>query len=553
MAADPFAQSRNNDPFSAAADQFLPVEEAYQLYAKLDGTQLVLNWNIEPAYYLYRHGFKFSAGDKNLLAVAEIPPGITREDDYFGRVEVYYDQVEVRLPVPSGQQQGQLTFYSQGCADAGLCYPPQRQQLQYDLASGQVSLTSQPSTPFVATAPPVQASNITLWLAMLLAFGGGLILNLMPCVLPILTLKALSFANDHSASHRQQQGWAYTLGVIASFILVASILIALKSAGQAVGWGFQLQSPWFVAALVYLFFTLGLVMSGALLPGAGLMGVGQGMTEQPGFKGSFFTGVLATTVASPCTAPFMGSALGYAITQPWYLSLAVFATLGAGMAFPFLLLSYMPGLQRLLPKPGLWMEHFKELLAFPLYATAIWLLWVVSGQAGSSAVTLILCGCLLIALGTWFSGDSRGSKLSRVSAFVFALALLFSPSLLNPTSPTTTSDSSGIYSADRLADLRAQQQAVFINVTADWCITCIANERIALGTDQVQQAFSDYNITYLEADWTRYDPSISALLEQYQRTGIPLYLLYPADNTLPAEVLPQLLTPKIMLQSLERL
>jgi len=548
-ATDPFDTRRPAlaDPLAAGADGFLPVEQAYQLQATLQGDTLVLAWDIAPDYYLYRHGFRIGSEGRDLLAEARVPPGVKREDQYFGAVEVYYQTVELVLQTTGLSPKGVLAVSSQGCADAGLCYPPQLQNIRYDLASGSVSVLPAATPTSMAAATPAGVS-IGLALAMLLAFGGGLVLNLMPCVLPVLTLKALSFANDHSARHRRQQGWAYTVGVIASFVAIAAVLIALKAAGQAVGWGFQLQSPWFVAALVYLFFTLGLALAGQLNLGASLMGAGANLAAAPGLKGSFFTGVLATAVASPCTAPFMGTALGYAITQPWHLALAIFGALGAGMAAPFLLLSHLPHLQRWLPRPGAWMERLKQLLAFPLFGTAVWLLSVLNSQAGSTGITLVLSGCLLIAFAAWLPGSTVSGKLARGACVAAAIGLLANPTLLGR--PDNTNTSIDAWSEARVTELRTRGTPVFVNVTADWCITCLANERVALGSSRVQAAFEANGIHYLKADWTRYDPAISDLLARFGRSGIPLYLFYPADAGAPPQILPQLLTPDIVLQAI---
>jgi thiol:disulfide interchange protein DsbD len=280
------------------------------------------------------------------------------------------------------------------------------------------------------------------------------------------------------------------------------------------------------------------------------MGTGQAATEQGGIKGSFFTGVLATVVASPCTAPFMGTALGFAVAQDWYTALLVFAALGAGMAFPCLLLRYWPKLQQYLPKPGQWMERFKQFMAFPLWATAIWLLTVVTAQAGSLGMAIILCGCLLIAMAIWFEG--KIGRLLKIVFSIIAISLLLSPEL-RPENNPRQNNLSNAYSPEKLAQLRSEGKAVFINVTADWCITCKVNEQIVLGSREFEEALTINDVSYIIADWTSYDPEISTLLAQYRRTGIPLYLLFPKNSTETVRVLPQILTKDSVISALNSL
>ena len=397
-----------------------------------------------------------------------------------------------------------------------------------------------------------------LWLVLLMAAAGGLILNLMPCVFPVLSLKALSIAanSGQRAEQRRDALW-YTLGVVLSFVSLALLLLALRAAGSAVGWGFQLQSPWLVALLAYLLFALGLSLSGVVQFGLGLMSAGSGLTQSKGAKGSFFTGVLAVVVASPCTAPFMGGALGYAVTQPPLLALLVFVALGLGMALPFLLLAYVPALARALPKPGAWMDTLKQLLAFPLYLSAVWLVWVFGRQAGIDAVAVLLCGMVAIAAACWLYGSWQFSRAGWSRPLLAALLLLLSVGVLrlvpDSTTPATAATDAHwqAWSPDKLAQLRQSGKPVLVNMTADWCITCLVNERVALNTDSSKAALALYDVTYLKGDWTRRDAEITAYLHQYQRDGVPLYVLYWPGQT--PEVLPQILTPDTLRQTLERL
>ncbi|GGW69140.1 protein-disulfide reductase DsbD family protein [Alishewanella tabrizica] len=428
-------------------------------------------------------------------------------------------------------------------------------------ANGQsYSVTLQAAAEAAVVSSP-DASQQALWLVLLMAAAGGLILNLMPCVFPVLSLKALSIAGNTGQQQQQKRDalW-YSLGVVLSFVALASVLLALRAAGTAVGWGFQLQSPILVAALAYLLFALGLSLSGLVQFGLGLMNAGGGLTQQKGAKGAFFTGVLAVIVASPCTAPFMGGALGYAVTQPPFLALLVFVALGLGMALPFLLLAFVPGLAKRLPKPGAWMDTLKQVLAYPLYLSAVWLAWVYGRQTGIDALALLLCGAVALAAACWLWGRwqlRREGKADAVFALLLvALALsvlwMATPKLAeNSSSPEVTQTHWQSWSADKHAALLAAGKPVLVNMTADWCITCLVNERVALNTDSSKAALALFDVTYLKGDWTRRDAAITAYLHQYQRDGVPLYVLYWPGQ--PAEVLPQILTPDTLRQTLERL
>ncbi|MGH8504345.1 MAG: protein-disulfide reductase DsbD family protein [Stenotrophobium sp.] len=406
-----------------------------------------------------------------------------------------------------------------------------------------------------APAPPATTEQ-SLLLILLSAILGGILLNLMPCVFPVLSLKALSVMNQRGQDSAQQhtQALAYTAGVVLSCVAVAAVLLALRSGGEAIGWGFQLQSPVFVAALVYLLFALGLSLSGAVEFGTGIMGAGQSLTQRSGNTGAFFTGVLATVVATPCTAPFMGTALGFALTQPVAVALLIFAALGFGLALPFLLLGFFPRLAALLPRPGAWMQTFKQLMAFPLYLSAVWLLWVLSHQTSANAAMLVTLGLVLIAFALWlWSRQHWLPRLLRIVALLLAASLLASPLLR--TAPATTAapqQTSGQepYSDARLAELRAQHRTVFVNFTADWCITCKVNEHAVLDGARVRDAFARDDVAWLVGDWTRQDPTITRVLEQFHRSGVPLYLLYVNGGE--PKVLPQILTPDLVIDALNR-
>ena len=535
----------------AQEEEFLLVEEAYQINAVADEESLRFNWVIADAYYLYGEQFKVTANGEPLDFSK--PDGKIAYDEIFEKdLEKHY--VFVELTVPKHQlvagEAVEIAVHSQGCADAGLCYPPQTQPFVLSpnhatlMPMAVVDRFANPEPPSTETSTTAATATFQKALSMiLLALAGGLILNLMPCVLPVLSLKALSLCS-HSSENQVQHGWSYTLGVITTFVLIAALLLAVRAGGQAVGWGFQLQTPWFVSALVLLFLVMGLSLSGLINFGGKWMGIGQSLTHSGGLKSSYFTGVLASIVASPCTAPLMATALGFALTQPWPLALGIFAALGLGMALPFLLLSYIPKLGQYLPQPGAWMETFKQALAFPLYLTALWLLWVLGRQVGIEAIILIAIAGLFLIFIYWLANHS---KLIRSYSHALALLLVVLASWNISKSPTveTPLASNGVwesFSPQRLDALRQAGQPVFVNMTADWCITCKVNEKLVF-TDETLQSMKDKGITLVQGDWTNYDPEITQLLEQYGRGGVPLYLLFSSDANAEPQVLPQILTP----------
>mgnify|MGYP003672066898 CR=1 FL=1 len=429
------------------------------------------------------------------------------------------------------------------------------------MAAAAPGASASPSAP-----DDVSLAGIGFWQALLFAVFGGLILNLMPCVFPVLSLKALALARGEASGHRRQ-ALAYAAGVLASFALLAGILVALRATGLAVGWGFQFQSPVFVLAMALVFLALALSLSGVFVIGGGAVGIGSGLAARDGTTGSFFTGVLATVVATPCTAPFMGAALGYALTQPAVETVAVLMALGLGLALPLTLVGFLPGLARLLPKPGRWMDTFKQAMAFPLYASAGWLVWVLSLQAGSEGVLAAMAGLTLTGLAAWLfgRGQASGGWLGRAAAaatLLAALALSYgmladAPQGEQPGSATVANENGNdveAYRPARLSALQAEGRVVFINLTAAWCITCKVNEQVALKSPLVAEAMARKGVVYMKGDWTNQDADISALLQRYGRAGVPLYLLIePADAAGGGQVLPQILTEAILLDAFEAL
>jgi len=422
---------------------------------------------------------------------------------------------------------------------------------------GEVATVPPPPASVPPAADPQGASGVappSLWLALGFALLGGLVLNLMPCVFPVLSIKAVSVLESRRGDPKAERlhALAYTGGAVLSCAAVALTILLLREGGQYLGWGFQLQSPAFVALLAYVMLALGLSLSGLVQFGTRLMGVGQQLVEQGGYTGSFFTGVLAVVVASPCTAPLMGSALGFALTQPAHIAMLVFGALGLGLALPFLLLGFFPKLGAWLPRPGPWMETFKQLMAFPLYLTVVWLLWVLGRQAGVDAVAIAASGLVLLAFALWLWSAPARSVVRHglaVLAALGALGLLAHPVITDPAARTAAAAGALMgepYSDARLAELRAQGRIVFVNFTADWCITCKVNEKIALQNAAVLRVMAEKNVAWLTADWTTPDPAITEALARFGRSGVPLYLLYPPEGE--PEILPQILTPDSVIQ-----
>ncbi len=394
------------------------------------------------------------------------------------------------------------------------------------LETGSVRIPFDP----LLTVPSAKQQNLSLGLVLLMALAGGLILNLMPCVFPVLSIKALSIAGKASKERREVQrgAWLYTAGILVTMLVLASIMVGLKAGGAQIGWGFQLQTPWFVGLLVYVFVIVGLWLYGWVEFGMALSGVGQNLTEGHSGRAEFFTGVLAVVVATPCTAPFMGVAMGYTLTQPWWITLIVFSALGLGLALPMLVFALRPQLASRLPRPGHWMIRLKQFLAFPILATAIWLLWVLVRQTSSDVVALMLGGLLLLVFGLWLvKGGSRLSRALGLLAVIASLSAIPSLSQLTPTSSeqAVVEIDSEPYASSALRAHVDEGRTVFINMTADWCITCKVTEKRLLTTEAVDQLFESYGVIRMTGDWTRYDPLITEYLNAFDRVGVPLYVV----------------------------
>lgn len=410
--------------------------------------------------------------------------------------------------------------------------------------------------------------------ALLFAFVGGLILNLMPCVFPVLSMKAASLAGHaHDAGKARLQGLVFLLGVVSTFMALAGLLLVVRAGGAAVGWGFQLQSPLVIAGLSLLMLLVALNMSGVFEIGTSVQNVGSGASAQGGATGAFFTGALAVVVAAPCTAPFMAGALGYALTQPPVVALAVFLALALGFATPFVAVAFIPGLLKLLPRPGAWMDVLKKGLAFPMYGAALWLAWVFAQQSGPIALGQLLAAGVLAAFGAWLHGVAqnrraagKGGAVSTVIALLVvagAIALAASGALAAqppsaaaaagageaaPSGPGLTAEA---WSPEKVKALQAEGRPILVDFTAAWCVTCQVNEKVALSGSKVAEAFKARNAVYLKADWTNRDPVIAKALAEFDRVGVPLYVVYPKGGGAPV-ILPQLLTEGLVIEAIEK-
>jgi thiol:disulfide interchange protein DsbD len=405
-----------------------------------------------------------------------------------------------------------------------------------------------------------------------LAFLGGMLLNLMPCVFPVLFLKGLALAQSGQklqagalAEGKQERkkmrlhGLVYAGGILASFWVLVGVLLVLRAAGATLGWGFQFQSPVFLSLMAGLLFFLGLSLAGQFEIGLTLTSAGGSLAQKQGLTGSFFTGVLAVIVATPCTAPLMGAAVGYALSQSALITFAVFTALALGLAAPYVALTLQPAWTRLLPRPGVWMEILKQATAVPIFATAIWLAWVLARAYGADVLAALLAGFLLLAMAGWFLGRWPARRLSFFAASVLILLTIFlaiyaqrfvSASSEAPTGAAAERSSWKPWSAEAVRQAQAEGRPVFVDFTASWCLSCQVNERVALNQPEVQAAFKARNVLLLKADWTRHDEAITLALTALGRSGVPTYVLYLPKEKGSPRLLAEALTPGIVLEAL---
>ena len=409
-------------------------------------------------------------------------------------------------------------------------------------------LNSEPNTQFSEAAT---LSGIALLGILGFAFLGGLILNVMPCVLPILSIKALAMQQDHTGLLQKS---AYFLGVVVSFNAFAILIILLQQGGEQLGWGFHMQSPLVIWLLAFLFTFIALVLLDLFTIGTRVAGFGNGLVAGNNVQSHFFTGVLAVIVASPCTAPFMAAALGVALVSEPYVTVLIFNALAIGFALPLTLLFASEKLRNYLPKPGNWMVTFKHFLAFPMFFTIAWLAWVFAGQQGTEAQFVLLLSLILFALFAWLMTKTRLPWLyCALMILLVALPLTPASTVLTATTAKVTDvqpQNSIEFNADTLEQLKAEQKVILVNMTADWCITCKVNEQVALNTQAVSSALTEDNVTYMVGDWTNKNDEILNYLKRYERAGVPLYVVYAGTNSY--TVLPQMLSPGIVVNALKQ-
>ena len=412
------------------------------------------------------------------------------------------------------------------------------------------------------SANPASPAKTGLLQAAALAFLGGLILNLMPCVFPVLFIKGLSLVQSGGEERHKLRthGFVYTAGILVSFWILVGVLLGLRSAGSHLGWGFQFQSPVFLSLMAALLFFLGLSLAGQFEIGLTLTSAGGTLAAKQGYTGSFFTGVLAVIVATPCTAPFMGVALGYALSQTAIVTFAVFTALALGLAAPYLALTLQPAWTRILPRPGAWMEVLKQAVSVPIFGTVIWLAWVIANAYGAAVLAALLASFLLLAIAGWFLGrwpaKAWSSAIAALLLLIVVATSIAAPKQLAVTTETRNQvgNSTGWqpWSADAVTRFQSQGHPVFVDFTASWCLSCQVNERVAFGSPEVRKAFADANIVLMRADWTRYDDNITRTLNSFGRSGVPTYALYVPGESQP-RLLPEVLTPGIVTNALAQL
>jgi thiol:disulfide interchange protein len=381
-------------------------------------------------------------------------------------------------------------------------------------------------------------------------------------VFPVLSIKLLSFVGHGGAGDREvrAQGWAYSFGILASFWVLVGALLGLRLGGEQLGWGFQLQSPGFLIFLAGLLFIFGLNLAGVFELGSSFMGVGSKLASRGGLWGAFFTGVLATVVATPCTAPFMGTAIGFALAQPAWVAILIFTALAIGLALPYLLLSHFTGFVAILPRPGRWMETFKQFMAFPIFATVLWLVWVFGLQTGTSSMFRLLIGLLGLGLGAWAIGrwgGKRAALFAGIAIWILSMAFVYSGKRELQSEPVSNGPAMGIqwekFSPEKVAEYRAQGKAVFVDFTAAWCVSCQVNELMVFRSQEVVKKFRELGVVMMKGDWTSHDPVITQTLESFGKSGVPVYVLYSGKKDSPADVLPEIITPTLVLERLNRL
>jgi thiol:disulfide interchange protein len=551
VSAQPGAPDTDSVLFAAARAE-LPSAQPAATSARIEGDQLIIKLGPEWGATLSQiKSLAFFPYDEGGIEYAAAQTLTRNKDSVELSMKVGYQ------PPKAGAIRGVLVATEQNGA--------QVQAVPIEISadfSGAGAAQVTPTPRFAALPKAAKEPEHSLAVLMLLAILGGLVLNLMPCVFPVLSIKAINVveqAKKHPAAVRMK-GLVFAGGVISSMLVLAGVLLALRAGGEEIGWGFQLQSPLFLTLMIYLLLAVGLNLSGVFEVGGGLAGVGDGLTQGEGYTASFFTGVLTTLVATPCTAPFMAAAVGAALTQSALNALCIFAALGFGLALPYVLLSFAPWMRRVLPKPGAWMDTLKQVFAFPIYASAAWLVWVLSHETSSFGLGAALAGTVLIGLAAWAyqksHSSSGGARITVIATAVLAaliavmLPVKFADVAAAPTASSeaaTGMDEWQPYSAARLAELNAAGRPLLVNFTASWCLTCLVNERNAFSDAAVQEIFRTKKVTLMKGDWTNKDPAITHALAQFGRAGVPLYVVYNAKSgSSEPVVLPQILTAGVV-------
>lgn len=507
----------------------------------------------------------FNKARKNLPAML---PAATR---VFSKVDGEFLDVRVQPPPADVRWGSAYLFFEE---ENFVSYPkeqvvsvqPDHVQIRVPLSGDRQSVPSILNAVLVGTGGAFQVQlqveqQTQIWLMLLLAFAGGLLLNLMPCVFPVLSIKAVQLAEKAHSDLKSIRilGLWYLAGVLSSFWLLAGALVGLRSIGLQVGWGFQLQSPVFVVVLVVVLFLMGLSLLGIFEFGGSFQNLGGPLARKQGALGSFFTGFLATIVSTPCTAPFMGPALAFGLSESGSVTFLIFTSLGTGLAVPYLLLTTIPWLASRLPKPGVWMDHFKQAMAWPLFFTAIWLIWVVALQVGPNGLGGVLAGLVGISMGVWAS-KFRSSLCKNAGWLVVWLSILAAMASAWSAQNTGNGSSSGgradhqkNVSWSEVESRIAKGEKLFVDFTAAWCVTCKVNEQVAIDRPAVKAAMLEKKVSLVVIDWTNYDPEITEALARFGRTGVPLYLLYNGQPASEPKILPQLLTEKLLLDEIEAL
>jgi thiol:disulfide interchange protein DsbD len=475
---------------------------------------------------------------------------------------VYKDKLILTLPftvkpnAKAGKTPINIEMGYNICFDTGSCEPPET--INKQLSIKVISTTAILSTPDTSTAvmqpaatpvtPPLpetpKPAKHTIWIYLLMAFVGGIILNVMPCVLPVLSIKAMSLVKQAHEDKKiiMQHSFAYTAGILSSFLILAGVIVAFKLAGEAVGWGFQFQNTTFVLVLTSLIFVFALSLFDVFIITPPGMTKATQATNKGGYHGSFFSGIFAVLLATPCTAPMLGAALGFAFAQPPFLIIVFFLLIGLGLALPFILLGFNPRLMKLIPKPGEWMNVFKEVMAFLLIATALWLLHVVYQQNGGEYLLSVLVYMVFLGFATWLYGRFVRVEHSKTTQWLFTIlaiviiaasAWVFLPYTEKATAPKTenVSQEPGFegwltFSTSLVDELYAKQQPMFLDFGAKWCMTCLSNEKTVTTTKEMKAAFKAKHVVLIRGDFTKKNPEMQAFMKKFGRAGVPFYVLY---------------------------